>query len=49
VNSVVAVEADAGIRLMFLADGAETAVGALTTIREFVIKHLPLPGKAATP
>ncbi len=48
VNSVVAVEADAGIRLMFLEDGAETSSDALTTIREFAIKHLPLPVQAAT-
>jgi len=48
-NSVDAEEADAGLRLMFLEDGAETSTDSLTKIRNFALIHLPLPGIAATP
>jgi len=40
-NAVVAVEADAGIRTMFLNDGVELATDALTTIREVIVGSFP--------
>jgi hypothetical protein len=40
-NSVVTVDADAGIREMFLLDGIELSTDALTTIRDDMAKHFP--------
>ena len=40
-NSVVTVDADAGIRAMFLRDGIELSTDALTTIRDDMAKHFP--------
>ena len=45
-NSVVAVEADAGIRSLFLHDGVKLATDALTTIREVIVQHFPLLDEA---
>src|SRR5258708_1080811 len=46
-NSVVAVEADAGIRLMFLNDGVKLATDSLTTTKDEIVRHFPLPTAAA--
>jgi len=44
VNSVHSVDADEDFREMFFSDGVEFATDALTSVRTFVITHLPLPG-----
>jgi hypothetical protein len=41
VNSVESIRADEGFRGMFFGDGVEMATGSLTSIRTFVIAHLP--------
>jgi hypothetical protein len=43
VNSVLAVEADEGIREVFLNDGIEFAMNSIIRLRLSILKHLPAP------
>jgi hypothetical protein len=42
-----AIEADAGMREMFFADGVDMAIHSLEQIRKFILTYYPLPTEGA--